>query len=217
MFEVNTILRRGDIWPAGKNLSHRSEGERSMQLIDFAEKYNLRAKRLEGELVIPGRKAKRIDDRYPIPNPPYPVDCLLGHIFEYSPARMGLVFLPRLPKLWKNLARKLVAAGFEIRQSGDWEGMATFDPTNSAQARLAIKAIGARKKRQVSQAQIKNLARLRTLITSENPPVKPPLAALESIATNQGMGRAGGIVRLPSPPIKPLLASLESIGMAGPI
>jgi hypothetical protein len=88
--------------------------------------------------------------------------------------------MPRRPMVWKNISRRLGAAGFEIRQNGDWEGVATFDPANPAQAQLAIKSIGARKKRPASKAQVENLARLRTLITSSNPSIKPPLAALGS-------------------------------------
>ena len=100
--------------------------------------------------------------------------------------------MPRRPKVWKNMSRRLVAEGFEIRQNGDWEGMATFDPANPTQARLAIKAIGARKKRQASEAQIKSLARLRTLITSSNPSIKPPLAALGSIGMAGVRQECGG-------------------------
>jgi len=184
-----------------------------MELIEFADDYNLKVKRLEGELVIPGRRVKGNDDSYPAPNPRYPLDCLLGHLFEYSSTRMGLVFMPRRPKVWKNMSRRLVAAGFEIRQNGDWEGMATFDPANPAQARLAIKAISARRKRQASKAQVENLARLRTLITSSNPSLKPPLATVESIETSQGIGGVGGIANLSKTPIKPPLAALGSIGM----
>ena len=186
-----------------------------MKLIEFADKYNLKVMKLEGELAIPGRKLKRNDGRYPAPNPRSSLDCLLGHIFEYSSTRMGLVFMPRRPKVWKNMARKLVAAGFEIRQNGDWEGTATFDPDNKAQARLAIKAIGARKKRQASEAQVKNLARQRTLITSSNPSIKPPLASVESIGTSRGIEGPGGIGKSSKPPIQPPLAALESIGIAG--
>jgi hypothetical protein len=119
------------------------------------------------------------------------MDCLLGHIFEYSSTRMGLVFMPRRPKVWMNMCRKLIAAGFEIRRNGDWEGMATFDPDNPNQAQLAIKAICARKKRQASEAQLRNLTGVRTLITSPNPSIEPPLATVESIESSQGIGGRG--------------------------
>jgi len=134
-------------------------------------------------LVIAGRQLKRNDDRYPAPNLDYPLDSLLGYIFEYGPTRLGLVFMPRLPRVWMNLSRKLVAAGFEIRQNGDWEGVVTFDPASPAQIRLAIKAIGARKKRKISEAQLRNLAGQGALITAENPSIKPPSTLPESIGT----------------------------------
>jgi len=162
-----------------------------MKLIEFAGKYNLNVKKLEGDPVIPGRKLKANDGCYRRPNPKYPMDCLLGHIFEYSSTRMGLVFMPRRPKVWMNMCRKLIAAGFEIRRNGDWEGMATFDPDNPNQAQLAIKAICARKKRQASEAQLRNLTGVRTLITSPNPSIEPPLATVESIESSQGIGGRG--------------------------
>jgi hypothetical protein len=184
-----------------------------MELNEFAENYKVKVKKLEGESVIPGRKVKRNDVSYPAPNPRYPLDCLLGHLFEYSSSRMGLVFMPRRPMVWKNISRRLGAAGFEIRQNGDWEGIATFDPTNPAQARLAIKVIGARRKRQASKAHLKSLARLRTLITWSKPSIKPPLATVESFGTSGGIGGVGGIVKSLTPSIKPPLAALGSIGM----
>ena len=186
-----------------------------MKLIEFAEKYNLNVKKLEGDPVIPGRKLKQNDGCNRPSNPKYPMDCLLGHIFEYSSTRMALVFMPRRPKVWMNMSRKLVAAGLEIRRNGDWEGMATFDPGNPAQARLAIKAIGARKKRQSSEAQIKNLTGVRTLITLLNPSIEPPLAAVESIETSRGIPWVGATVKPSTFSIKPLLAALGSIGLAG--
>jgi hypothetical protein len=185
-----------------------------MDIIELAEKRNLKVKKLEGELIIPGRKVKRNDGSYSAPNPRYPLDCLLGRIFEFSSNRMGLVFMPRRPKVWMNMSRKLVAAGFEIRQNGDWEGTVAFDPGNPVQVRLAIKAIGARKKRQVSEAQIQNLVRSATHITSSNPPRKPPLATVESIVTPGGIGEVGGILKWTKTSIEPPLAALGSIVMA---
>jgi len=186
-----------------------------MKLIEFADKYNLKVKKLEGELVILGRKLKQADPRYPAANPKFPLDCMLGYIYEYDSTHFGLIFMPRQPYLWKNLSGKLAAAGFQIQQNGDWEGSATFDPTQGKQALLAIKAIGATKKRRVSQAQLKNLARLRTLITSSNPSIKPPVASVESLETSRGIEGVGGLVESPKPSIKPPIAALESSAIAG--
>jgi hypothetical protein len=66
-----------------------------------------------------------------------------------------------------------------------------------------------------NKAQIRNLARLRTLITSPNPSIKPPLAAVESIETSRGIDGVRGIVKSLAPSIKPPLAALGSFGMAG--
>ncbi len=49
--------------------------------------------------------------------------------------------------LWANAKRKLKAAGFLIRQDGDREGTALFDPDDACQARLAIRLIRARRSR----------------------------------------------------------------------
>lgn len=156
-----------------------------MELIEVAEKYRLKFQKIEGELVIAGRQVKRNHDRYPTPDA-YGLDSLLGHIFEYNATRLGLVVIPRRPRVWRNLSRKLLAAGFEIRQNGDWEGVATFDPAKPAQVRLAIKAIGARKKRRASEAQLRNLGTLRRLITPPKPPIEPPSTAPGSFESPGG-------------------------------
>ena len=45
---------------------------------------------------------------------------------------------------WANARKKLVNAGFAIKQDGDAEGIALFDPEHKAQARLALKLAGIR-------------------------------------------------------------------------
>ena len=63
------------------------------------------------------------------------------------------MFLPDRPRLWPNARRKLDAAGLVIWQDGDHEGSALFDPTNNARARLAIKVVGAKRKRSLTLEQ----------------------------------------------------------------
>jgi len=46
--------------------------------------------------------------------------------------------------------KKLVAAGFEIRQDGDCEGSALFDPHDREQVKLALKLAGIRTRRELS-------------------------------------------------------------------
>jgi hypothetical protein len=62
---------------------------------------------------------------------------------------------------WSRARAKLQQAGFVILQDGDTEGSAAFSPDNPAHAKLAIKVVGARKKRAVSQAQREQLVKAR--------------------------------------------------------
>lgn len=110
----------------------------------FAEKYGLKAKRDEcGELIIPGR---------------------VGQIYEYGSGRFGALFMPPgdpRPRAWGNFRRKLLAAGFHLLQNGDAEGCLLFHATDAAQARPAIRAIGAKARRKPSEAQLAVLRRAR--------------------------------------------------------
>lgn len=46
-----------------------------------------------------------------------------------------------------------------MTQNGDDEGSVTFDPSNEAQAKAAIKECGCRQKRKVSEAERRRLTR----------------------------------------------------------
>ncbi len=107
----------------------------------FANKYQLRLKRHEdGELIVPGKR---------------------GHLYEHDDSLLGLLFMPGMPRLWANARRRLEAAGCIIWQDGDEEGVALFDPHNAAQARIALKVVGARPKRTLSSAQLEALEKAR--------------------------------------------------------
>ncbi len=58
---------------------------------------------------------------------------------------------------WANARKKLVNAGFAIKQDGDAEGVLLFDPTDKSQARLALKLAGIRT-RQLSPERRATLA-----------------------------------------------------------
>lgn len=108
-----------------------------MTLAQFAEKHRLRLKRAEdGNPVIFGR---------------------LGHLYEHDSEMLGLMFMPDRPRMWANARRKLEAAYFTIWQNGDEEGSALFDPTSPAQARIALRVVGAKRKRRPSPAQLEAL------------------------------------------------------------
>jgi hypothetical protein len=110
-------------------------------LTTFAQKYRLRMKRDEcGELIIPGRLGE-------------------SQIYEHSPVRLGVVIMPGKPFVWANARKKLLAAGCQVVQNGDWEGTALFDPQNTTQAQLAIKLIKVRRKKVLSTRQLETARR----------------------------------------------------------
>ena len=114
-----------------------------MDIHRLAEKYRVRTKRDEcGETFIPGKA---------------------GQIYDYGSGQFGALFMPpanrRTPRRWGNVRRKLAAAGFEVVQNGDAEGSLLFDPTDATQTALAIRAVGARRKRIPSEGQLAVLAR----------------------------------------------------------
>ena len=85
-----------------------------------------------------------------------------GHIYEHNHTMLGMLFMPCRPRLWANAKRKLLAAGFVIRQDEDEEGTALLDPFNPAQVQLALKLVGAKPKRIASAAQLEALRKAKT-------------------------------------------------------
>ena len=107
----------------------------------FAERYKLRVKKDEcGDPIVQGS---------------------LGHLYEYGESMLGVCFMPPgkpRPKKWVSICRACEAVGMTLRQEGDTEGCLSFHPANRAQARAAIKAVGARPKRQMTPEQLAHLA-----------------------------------------------------------
>ena len=101
----------------------------------FAAKYHLRLKRDTcGDQFIP---------------------CRRGQIYQYGGARFGAMAINEPParstvKVWGNVRRALLAAGCALHQNGDAEGSLLFNSEDPAQSRAVIKALKARKKRQVA-------------------------------------------------------------------
>lgn len=101
-------------------------------LQQFATLHHLRVRHDEcRDLIIPGRN---------------------GHIFDNGDT-LGVCLMPGTKMRWTYAKRKLIAAGFVLHQDGDDEGTLTFDRADRDQARAAIKAAGARSKRDLSPAQ----------------------------------------------------------------
>ena len=81
-------------------------------------------------------------------------------IYEYSATELGVAFItdgkkPPRTGLYNTFRGCCLAAGMTQRQSGDAEGVFTFDPKNAAQAKAAIQGIRARIRRQLSPEQAK--------------------------------------------------------------
>jgi hypothetical protein len=113
----------------------RHETGRGERIADFARRHRLRLSSDElGERVILGK---------------------LGDIYEYSPRLLGVMFMPQpsRPKIWPAARNMLSKAGFTIRQNGDEEGAATFNPHDLVQAKLAIKVLRIRAIRVLSPAE----------------------------------------------------------------
>lgn len=108
-----------------------------MTIEDFAAKHKIRIKRdEEGETIVAAKH---------------------GQIYGYSRHKFGALFLMRTERQWNKRRRECEAVGMETIQDGDCEGTLLFDPENRDQARTAIRAVGAYRKRQLSPEQQKAL------------------------------------------------------------
>lgn len=89
----------------------------------------------------------------------------LGHLYDHGDgSRFGVLLLLPTKRRWNHAKKKLRAAGFEIRQDAETEGTALFDPTNPGQVRLALRIVGAKRKRTASPAQLHALKRARAAL-----------------------------------------------------
>jgi hypothetical protein len=123
-----------------------------MTIKDFANQHRLKLQRYPSDEtdIIPGREGS-------------------SHIFEYGADLLAAMVLPytnpdqATAHRWRTALLAFRAAGMVIRQDGDCEGTATFDPANPAQVKLAIKYAKVRPKRQISDAQRERLRSLGNL------------------------------------------------------
>jgi len=86
-----------------------------------------------------------------------------SNISEYSDTELTLCWLPdgKTPArsgLWKRTKAKCVAAGMTLHQDGDAEGIFIFDPADAGQAKLAIKCVKAKAKRQMTPERLAALS-----------------------------------------------------------
>ncbi len=78
-----------------------------------------------------------------------------SNISEYSATEFSVAFVtegkkPPRTGLFNTFKAACLDAGMILRQLGDAEGIFTFDPENDAQAKVAIRGIRAKAKRQIS-------------------------------------------------------------------
>lgn len=113
-----------------------------MTIEQFAQKYRARTRTEDGETFIPGTQWDM--EHY-------------GHqIYEHDADRLALLLMFPVEAeaheiggsgksaKWVHARKKLINAGFTLKQDGDAEGVALFDPEYKAQAKLALKLAGVR-------------------------------------------------------------------------
>jgi hypothetical protein len=87
-----------------------------------------------------------------------------GQIYEYDADVLAVMYRPKgdawKPKTWGNARRACLALGFTLLQDGDSEGCLSFDPTNKAQAKLALKVAHIKTRRIPSPAALEHLTRM---------------------------------------------------------
>jgi hypothetical protein len=113
-----------------------------MTINEFATQRRLSTQQDKGDgtTIIPGRKGA-------------------SHLFEYGGHMLGVLVMPNaaMGRWWSAARDAFRRAGMEIRQDCDGEGVATFDPDNSEQTRLALKYAGVTRKRNVSGTTLNRL------------------------------------------------------------
>lgn len=117
-----------------------------MNISEFASKYNLRLQYepSDGTHIIASRDGQ-------------------AHIYEYGSGLLAVMIMPQTNNAypWRSARRAFEAVGMQIRQSGDTEGAASFDPTDRKQVQVALKHAKVRPKRTKSPAQLAAFERMR--------------------------------------------------------
>jgi hypothetical protein len=67
----------------------------------------------------------------------------LNHIYDgFADGRLGISVSCPTQRRWASMKHKLLPAGFVVKQDALTEGCLTFDPTDKAQVRLALRIAG---------------------------------------------------------------------------
>jgi hypothetical protein len=131
----------------------------------FAERYRLRLRRdWCGDLIAPGK---------------------FGHLYEHAAGLLGAVLEEDRngPSRVRSLLvhrRKALAADFRLHQAGDAEAILLFELGNAAQEKLAIKLVGAKRRRIPTPAQLEALRRAREAFRFPENLAQRPLQDVET-------------------------------------
>ena len=85
----------------------------------------------------------------------------LGQIYEYGDDQLAVMFLPAgesSARKWAAVKRQAEVVGMTLRQSGDDEGVFTFNPADPQQCQVALKIAGVKVRRQMSPERLGRLA-----------------------------------------------------------
>jgi hypothetical protein len=140
-------------------------------LTAFADRCRLRTKRDGcGDPIAPGR---------------------FGHLYEHRAGLVGLVLEDTRNGQSRGRSllarrRKALAGGFRLHQAGDAEAILLFDLGNSAQEKLAIRLVGAKRRRIPSPAQLETLRRAREVSRFCETPAQRPL---QDVGTHELRGK----------------------------
>lgn len=133
-----------------------------MSIESFAEQHRLKLTRDAcGDLIIAGRLGE-------------------SNIYEYSDTKLGAMFItdgkkPPRTGLFNKFKTACLGVGMKLAQLGDAEGAFIFDAANPSQAKVAIKGIRARVKRQMTPEQLSRLANVG--FKARNPTVELSVSA----------------------------------------
>jgi len=113
-----------------------------MTIEGFCQKYRTKARRdTDGTWIVPGRH---------------------GQIYEYDEQDFGVILMfPNCPRQYGFARKRLLQAGMHSVHNGESEGSLSFNPSDDAQAVVAIREAKIRRKRVPSTAVLATLARVR--------------------------------------------------------
>jgi len=85
-----------------------------------------------------------------------------SHVYEgFDSGAIAVCLMFATARKWNTVRSALERAGCKVKQNGDTEGCALFDPSNDEQVSAVIKAARIKKRRIPSPAQLEHLRTMR--------------------------------------------------------